>query len=177
MTNIENAKIFLFLSTANSNKSLWTCKEIASADEFKKHIIPVRIDSSPYNKKVLFRIADLDYIEYYNNPQKGIEYITKAIKAYLEDLVKAEKLKEEEENKKKELERKREEDKKRQNEQDEKRRQEEQLQLESEIRLSCAKLNNEEAKLELSRENLLLNTKKIMVKWLFLYELMTLPMI
>jgi hypothetical protein len=162
LTNIENAKIFLFLSTANSNKSPWTCKEIASADEFKKHIIPVRIDSSPYNKKVLFRIADLDYIEYYNNPQKGIEHITKAIKAYLEDLVKAEKLKEEEENKKKELERKREEDKKRQNEQDEKRRQEEQLQLESEIRLSCSKLNNEEAKLELSRENLLLNTKKIL---------------
>ena len=68
VTNIENAKIFLFLSTANSNESSWTCKEIASADEFKKHIIPVRIDSSPYNKKVLFRIADLDYIEYFSNP-------------------------------------------------------------------------------------------------------------
>lgn len=161
VTNIENAKIFLFLSTANSNKSPWTCKEIASADEFKKHIIPVRIDSSPYNKKVLFRIADLDYIEYYNNPQKGIEYITKSIKAYLEDLAKAQKLKEEEENKKKELERKREEDKKRQNEQDEKRRLEEQQKIVKEITLKCTALRNEESKIELDRATLVLSTEKV----------------
>jgi len=107
VTNIENAKIFLFLSTVNSNKSPWTCKEIASADEFKKHIIPVRIDSAPYNKKVLFRIADLDYIEYYTNPQKGVEDMIKSIKAYLEELAATEKHKIDEENKKKELERQR----------------------------------------------------------------------
>lgn len=162
VTNIENAKIFLFLSTANANKSPWTCKEIASADEFKKHIIPVRIDSTPYNKKVLFRIADLNYIEYYTNPQKGVEDMIKSIKAYLEELAAFEKRKIDEENKKKELERKRDEEKKRQKEQEEKRRIEEQQRLVSEIRLSCTTLNNEEAKLELSRENLLLKTEKVL---------------
>lgn len=161
VTNIENAKIFLFLSTVNSNKSPWTCKEIASADEFKKHIIPVRIDSAPYNKKVLFRIADIDYIKYYINPQKGLEDMIKAIKTHLEELSIAERHRQEEETKRKELERKREEEKKRQNEQEEKRRKEEQKRLVSEIRLSCTTLNNEEAKLELSRENLLLKTEKI----------------
>ena len=161
VTNIENAKIFLFLSTANANKSPWTCKEIASADEFKKHIIPVRIDSTPYNKKVLFRIADLDYIEYYTNPQKGMEDLIKSVKAYLEELANAERLKKEEENKKKELERKKEEEFKRQKEQEEKRRQEEQQRLVSEIRLSCSTLNNEETKLELDRENLLIKTEKV----------------
>lgn len=53
--NIEKAHIFLFLATENSNKSRWTCKEIASADELGKYIIPVRIDNTPYNKQVLFR--------------------------------------------------------------------------------------------------------------------------
>lgn len=161
VTNIENAKIFLFLSTANANKSPWTCKEIASADELKKHIIPIRIDSTPYNKKVLFRIADLDYIEYYINPQKGLEGMIKSIRTYLEELAAIEKRKTEEENKKKELERKREEEIKYLKEREEKRRQEEQQRLVSEIRLSCTTLNNEEAKLELSRENLLLKTENV----------------
>ena len=98
VTNIENSRIFLFLSTANANKSPWTCKEIASADEFKKHIIPVRIDDTPYNKKVLFRIADLDYIEYYTNPQKGMEDLIKSVKAYLEQVKKEEKRIQEEED-------------------------------------------------------------------------------
>jgi hypothetical protein len=98
VTNIEASRIFVFLSTVNANNSKYTCKEIASADEFKKHIIPVRIDSSPYNKKVLFRIADLDYVEYYANPQKGIEDMILSIKAYLEQVKKEEKRKQEEED-------------------------------------------------------------------------------
>lgn len=104
VTNIEHAKIFLFLSTANANKSPWTCKEIACADEFKKHIIPVRIDASPYNKEVLFRIADLDYIEYYTNPQKGIKDLIKSIKTYLDELA-AEERRKKKRTKRKEAER------------------------------------------------------------------------
>ena len=161
VTNIENAKIFLFLSTANANKSPWTCKEIASADEFKKHIIPVRLDPSPYNKKVLFRIADLDYIEYFPNPQKGLEDMIKSIKAYLDELAAAERHKEEEEAKKKEAERKKEEEQKKQREQEEKRRQEEQKRLIAEIKLACTTLNNEEAKIDLDRDSLLKKAETI----------------
>lgn len=147
VTNIESAKIFLFLSTANANKSPWTCKEIASADEFKKHIIPVRIDSSPYNKKVLFRISDLDYIEYYNNPQKGIDDLIKSIKSYLDEFAAKERRKKEELQLQKEL--------------AEQRLQEEQRRLVSEIKLSCMTLNNEETKLELDREKLFLKAREI----------------
>lgn len=162
VTNIENAKIFLFLSTANANKSPWTCKEIASADEFKKHIIPVRIDASPYNKKVLFRIADLDYIEYYTNPQKGIKDLIKSIKTYLDELAAEERRKKEEENKRKEAERKKEEESRKQREEEEKRRQEEQKRLVSEIKISCTTLNNKEAQLELERENLFLKAEGVL---------------
>ena len=56
VANIEASSIFLFLSTENANESKWTCKEIACADEFGKYIIPVRIDKTPYNKKVLFAL-------------------------------------------------------------------------------------------------------------------------
>lgn len=150
VTNIEDAKIFLFLSTANSNKSPWTCKEIASADEFKKHIIPVRIDPTPYSKKVLFRIADLDYIEYYVNPEKGIEDMIESIQLYLKEFAAEEerKLAKEEELRQ-------------QKEQQERRKQEEQERLVSEIKLACATINNAEDKLELDREDLLLRVKGV----------------
>lgn len=134
VTNIENAKIFLFLSTENANNSQWTCKEIASADEFNKHIIPVRIDDTPYNKKILFRIADLDYIEYYTNPQKGIEDMIKSIKTYLDEL-------EFEERRKKE--------------------DEEQNQLLQEIISYSSSLHREESNLELERNKLLAKIEKI----------------
>lgn len=83
VTNIEAAQIFIFLSTCNSNNSRWTCREIACADELKKLIIPVKIDRSPYNKKVMFRIADLDYIDYYANAEKGLRELTSSIEAFL----------------------------------------------------------------------------------------------
>ena len=82
VTNIEKAHIFIFLSTSNSNNSRWTCREIACADELKKHIIPVRIDQTPYNKKVMFRIADLDYIDYYTNAEKGIQDLINSIMVF-----------------------------------------------------------------------------------------------
>ena len=161
VTNIENSKIFLFLSTVNANKSTWTCKEIASADEFNKHIIPVRIDSTPYNKKVLFRIADLDYIEYYTNPQKGMEDMIKSIQAYLAEFAAEEKRKKEEDEKRIELERKKKEELKQQKELEKKRLKEKQEQLISEIKLACDTLNNAEAKLEIDRESLLLRAKGV----------------
>lgn len=146
VSNIENAKVFLFLSTANANKSLYTCKEIASADEFKKHIIPVRIDSTPYNKKVLFRIADLNYIEYYTNPHKGIEDMIRSIKAYLEKLAKADRERKEEE-KKKELEKEKAKAKT--------------IKEISEIEILVSKLDNDENGIDIDRKYLILRANKL----------------
>lgn len=79
---IKRAKIFVYLSTIAANESEWTRKEIASAVMYKKKIIPVRIDESPYHDSVMFRIADLDYINYSPNPKKGRQELVKSILRY-----------------------------------------------------------------------------------------------
>ena len=80
---IKSAPIFVYLSTANANKSKYTSKEIAIADEYGKYIIPVRLDMTPYSDKVIFRIADVSFIKYAVNPAKGREDLVKSIKAFL----------------------------------------------------------------------------------------------
>ena len=80
---IKASKIFVYLSTSAANDSEWTRKEIACAGMYKKKIIPVRIDDSPYHDSVMFRIADLDFINYAANPKKGREDLVNSIKHYL----------------------------------------------------------------------------------------------
>lgn len=92
LSNIEASRIFLFLSTKNACNSSWTSREIACADELGKIIIPVRIDNTRYDKKVMFRIADLSYVDYGRNPEKGIADMIKAIKNGLDQLDKEAKL-------------------------------------------------------------------------------------
>lgn len=83
--SIQASRIVLFLSSHNSNyNSNWTAREIAFACEWKKCIIPVRVDPSKYSEKILLRIADLKYINYHENPKKGLVYIIDAIKKELE---------------------------------------------------------------------------------------------
>ena len=53
---IRESSGFLFVSSANSNSSRWTSNEISTALEFKKKIIPFRIDNSPYNDSVMMKI-------------------------------------------------------------------------------------------------------------------------
>lgn len=161
VSNIEISQIFVFLSSENANKSRWTCKEIASADEFGKYIIPVRIDRTPYNKKVMFRIADLSYIDYYQNPEKGINDLVASIKAYLAQIQEEANRKKAEEEKKREAERRKAEEEKRKREEEEKLRQKQQQELIESIKLSNATINNEESKLQLDRENLLLRVEKV----------------
>lgn len=115
---IKSAPIFVYLSTANANKSKFTSKEIAIADEYGKYIIPVRLDMTPYSDKVIFRIADISFIKYAVNPTKGREDLVNSIKTFLKKQKENELQKEEEERlRKEELERQRkqqEEEKKRQ---------------------------------------------------------------
>ena len=133
-TNIENSALFLFLSSANANKSDWIDKEIVYADKIKKYIIPVRIDATPYNNKIKFYIGSLKYVEYYTNPQKGLDDMIMDIKTYLDNMAKEKRHKEDEEQQK---------------------------QLINDIRTSVFKLNEDEAKLDLERTNLYVKTEKV----------------
>lgn len=170
IANIETSKVFLYLSTANANQSRWTCREIASADEFGKPIVPVRIDNSRYNRNVMFRIAHLDYIEYYANPEKGMRDMLDAIHAHLKQIAADEQRKQEEEQRRKEEERrKKEEEEKIRKAEQERKRQEEEIRKKAEeqealvrqIRDTCTQLNSEESKLELRHNELLLMLSRV----------------
>lgn len=159
--NIEASHIFVFLSTENANKSSWTSKEIAYAYAYKKYIIPVRIDRSSFNKKNLFYLADIDFIDYVANPENGIVHLIESIKNYISEVKEEERRKQEEEKKRKEEERKKAEDLKQQKEQEAKRYKEAQEKLIAEIETSCKMLENDESKMELERSNLLLKAERI----------------
>ena len=83
LTNaIRNSRIFLFISSVNSNQSKWTSNEISTALEFKKTIIPFRLDESPYNDSVMMKIVSFDYIEC-RDAEKAMNKLLRAIKHHL----------------------------------------------------------------------------------------------
>lgn len=97
--NIKAAKIFLFISSVNSNKSMWTSAEIATAHAYHKKIIPFKYDDSIYHESVILYIAPLDYVEYYKNPSKSMSRLLDSIKSYLDQVKKEEnRIREEQEN-------------------------------------------------------------------------------
>lgn len=83
--NIKSSKIFLYISSENSNASEWTSNEIATAHAYKKKIIPFRYDDSVYNDSVIIYIARLDYIDYMSNPSKALPRLLLSIQAYLKE--------------------------------------------------------------------------------------------
>lgn len=60
---IRASAVFVFISSENSNASLWTSNEIAIAKRLNKPIIPFCLDDSPYNDSVMMLIAALDFID------------------------------------------------------------------------------------------------------------------
>ena len=159
---IKACKIFVFISSAAANQSEWTRKEIACALMYKKEVIPLLLDDSPFHDSVILRIADLDQIDYYVNPEKGLEKLITSIKTHLNKLEEEERRKKEEEERRKEIERKKNEDVKRRKEEEERQRKEQQKQLVEAIRTSVIDLNIEETKLDLDRTKLLVKTEKVM---------------
>ena len=79
---IRTSKIFLFISSVNSNQSLWTSNEISTALEYKKIIIPFRLDNSPYNDSVMMKIVSLDRIDF-DNQEIAIAKLLRAIRYHI----------------------------------------------------------------------------------------------
>lgn len=79
---IRNSKVFLFVSSINSNQSKWTSNEISTALEFKKPIIPFRIDDSSYNDSVMMKIISFDYVEC-KDEEKAMSKLLRAVKHHL----------------------------------------------------------------------------------------------
>lgn len=60
---IVRSDILLFISSANSNKSRNTIKEVSIAEHSNKPILPVRIDDSPYNKSLEYDLCNRHWIQ------------------------------------------------------------------------------------------------------------------
>ena len=60
---IRSCKITLFISSAHSNNSVYTAKEVAMAFNEGKYIIPYKIDSSSFNKNLELVLCDLNWVE------------------------------------------------------------------------------------------------------------------
>lgn len=99
--NIKTSRIFLFLSTQNSNyNSRKTLEEIAVALEFKKYILPLKVDGSNYSGKIEFRLQHINFISYHLNPELGCTDMINTIKKQLILLKEKETKQHEEEEKK-----------------------------------------------------------------------------
>lgn len=133
---IRDCQVFVFISSANSNKSVWTSREIATAFRFEKKIIPFRYDRTPYNDEVMLYLSTLDYVEYYKNPDTAVNRLIKAIQMHLNEIER------ESARKQKELE------EKRRREEEEKRKAERLESLDNQI----AQLNQKHNELEVKRE-------------------------
>lgn len=129
---IKSSKIIVFVASKNANHSEWTRKEIAAANEFRKTIIPFRIDESHYDEDVFLRLVDLQYIAHYKNPDTSLDELVVAVKNNLMQIKEKEEIR--------------------------KSKKQEQKDIEA-IRLACSKLNNKEAEFEVERSNLLLEAK------------------
>ena len=62
--NIKECDVFLFLSTEAANSSEWTRREIGTAVQFGKRIIPVRIDGSSYDDAVSLYLSSVQYVDW-----------------------------------------------------------------------------------------------------------------
>lgn len=81
--SIKNSKLFLFISSAHSNKSDWTCREIATATMYKKKILPVKIDESVYDDSVILYLANLDFVDLNRNQEQGLKAMVRSINNYI----------------------------------------------------------------------------------------------
>lgn len=80
---IEDASVFLFISSEASNTSKWTAKEINVAVYENKKIIPVLIDSAKYNSSVKFDLIGLDYIDMTVNVDQAISKLLESVRKLL----------------------------------------------------------------------------------------------
>ena len=77
---INDASVFVFVSSENSNSSKWVQNEVGVALEFRKPILPIKCDYSPYATSVIMYLATLDFCDYRNNSDKAIEKLVNSVK-------------------------------------------------------------------------------------------------
>jgi hypothetical protein len=62
--SIRECDTFLFLSTEKANSSPWTLREISTAIDFGKTVLPVKLDHSKYADSVSLYLASVQYVDW-----------------------------------------------------------------------------------------------------------------
>ena len=65
------------LSSSNSNKSRNVISEVSLAMKYRKKVIPVRLDLSPYAESIEYDIINHDYVDYDSNKEDIIQDLLK----------------------------------------------------------------------------------------------------
>lgn len=73
---IDVSQAVIFISSANSNKSLNVIREIGYAVNMNKSILPIRLDETPYAKSIRLDISDIDMIDFKNPMESSKRLIT-----------------------------------------------------------------------------------------------------
>ena len=85
---IRNSKVFLFISSANSNSddALGIFCEIEYAVNMRMKIIPLLLDNTAFNDSICLLFSNRDKIEFYKNPNKGLDDLTERIKKHIKEI-------------------------------------------------------------------------------------------
>ena len=77
---IKGSALVVFFSSANSNASKWTVKEISYSLKKEKPIVPVRLDEAEYAESIDFDLIDIDFIQYHSDrPTSATERLLKSV--------------------------------------------------------------------------------------------------
>ena len=77
---IKGSALVVFFSSANSNASKWTVKEISYSLKKEKPILPVKLDEAEYAESIDFDLIDIDFIQYHSNrPTSATERLLKSV--------------------------------------------------------------------------------------------------
>jgi hypothetical protein len=70
---IKESRLLVFFSSASSNASTWTAKEIGVAVMEGVPIVPVKLDKSTYNDDVYFDLVNLDFTDYSSVRERNMQ--------------------------------------------------------------------------------------------------------
>ena len=61
---IKQSRALLFLSSINSNESLWVTKEVGIAVKVGIPVLPILLDKTPFNEDIEFDMVNLDFLDF-----------------------------------------------------------------------------------------------------------------
>lgn len=82
---IKECGVFLVCVSKEAQNSIWIEKEIDSAINHRKHIIPVRLDATPLNDLFTFYLNNVQAIPYFENREQGRLQLRRRLQAIYQE--------------------------------------------------------------------------------------------